>query len=57
MKTHVARAWFDHEMEEGCPCPKAPCGFVILGEFSPDCFIHDLSKTIRQGHWEDQCPA
>lgn len=57
MDMHVARGWFGHEMEDGCPCEKATCGFVVLGEFSSDCTIHTFTKTIRQGHSEEFCPG
>lgn len=55
---HLGRSWFGHEIEDGCPCPKAPCG-LVLGFGSVDCPEHDpaYAKTMRQGHPSENCPA
>lgn len=58
--THVGRSFTDHRLEDECPCPKAACGLVVLGDVSPECRaghrIED-ARTIRQTHPGDRCPA
>ncbi|MGI5245082.1 hypothetical protein [Dactylosporangium sp. CA-139066] len=56
---HIGRAWSGTEIEDGCPCPKAPCGLVDqaalkVGEACPQ---HLVNKTIRQSHPADACPG
>lgn len=52
---HAGRAWSGHEIEDACPCPQEPCGLVSTPD--PDCVQHSRTKTIRQSHRADQCPA
>lgn len=56
---HIGRSWTTHEIEDRCPCPKAPCGLVIQDEVTADCREHHWSaaKTTRQSHPADHCPA
>lgn len=55
---HIGRSFGDvHTIEDNCPCPKAPCGLVYRDQVSPDCTQHVGTKTIRQAHTEDECPA
>lgn len=55
---HVGRSWTGHDIEDVCPCPKAPCGLAIFNG-DPDCPQHGFraAKTIRQGHDAIDCPA
>ena len=54
---HFGRAWQGHEIEDRCPCHKAPCGLV--DEASDDCNQHawKYARTMRQGHDEANCQA
>lgn len=56
---HVGRRWAGHEVEDGCPCPQAPCGFVVQDDVDPQCPEHpwSLGKSMRQGHPADECPG
>jgi hypothetical protein len=56
---HIGRAWSGTEIENTCPCPKAPCGLVIQGQADPDCTQHPIAraKTIRQSHRAEDCPG
>lgn len=56
---HIGRSWGDHPLEDGCPCPQAPCGLVSTDEVSADCPEHPMQrgKTIRQSHSATECPA
>jgi hypothetical protein len=54
---HYGRSWApDHWIEDGCPCPKAPCGLVIPIESCPEHAVAAM-KTIRQAHSAASCPA
>lgn len=57
MKYHVGRSWSGTELEDVCPCEKAPCGLVVSTNSS--CPQHSplAIKTIRQMHTEDNCPG
>lgn len=57
--THIGRSWDGHDLEDECPCPKAPCGLVVQETAAQECDEHPLSarRTIRQSHRADQCPA
>ncbi|WP_052479933.1 hypothetical protein [Streptomyces sp. NBRC 110035] len=59
--THIGRSFLGMrpDIEDSCPCPKAPCGLVIADEASPECGQHHWSaaKTMRQSHPADECPA
>jgi hypothetical protein len=54
---HVGRTWKGHEVEDGCPCPKEPCGLVSLAKVDPDCPQHSIAagKTMRQSHPASSC--
>lgn len=56
---HIGRSFTGTRVEDTCPCPKAPCGLVVFGEFSPECTEHppERMKTMRQGHGNENCPA
>jgi hypothetical protein len=55
---HSARSWAGTEIEDACPCPKAPCGFVVgLQPFGGACDQHTVVKTIRQSHRAEDCPG
>lgn len=56
---HIGRSWEDHPLEDACPCPKEPCGLVDRDKAVPECLHHPVTryKTIRQGHYEDECPG
>lgn len=54
---HIGR-WSDgHQLEDACPCPKAPCGLVIRQQAI--CEEHALTagKAMRQGHPATHCPG
>jgi hypothetical protein len=55
---HVGRSWTTHQIEDGCPCPKAPCGLVVQDAATEACGEHHWSaaKSIRQSHPADRCP-
>jgi hypothetical protein len=57
LRYHTGRAWVGHEIEDGCPCVKAPCGLVEATV--PECPEHAPAamKTFRQGHPPDECPG
>lgn len=54
---HVGRSAFGTALEDGCPCPKEPCGLVVRAKAVPECTEHPLErhKTIRQGHPANRC--
>lgn len=56
---HIGRHWHGHDIENACPCPKAPCGLVVEGTAVPECTQHPAarSQTIRQSHLATACPA
>ncbi len=56
---HFGRSWTGHELEDACPCGKAPCGLVDSEKIDPACPQHalDAAKTIRQTHSATDCPA
>lgn len=56
---HVGRSWHGHELEDDCPCPKAPCGLVRVAAADPSCPEHpdERCKTLRQIHLASRCPA
>jgi len=58
----MGRQWTGHEIEDQCPCPKAPCGLVDVSQGLPDCEQHNptnpfLARTMRQMHTAEHCPA
>ncbi|NUS82998.1 MAG: hypothetical protein HOY75_09640 [Streptomyces sp.] len=52
---HYGRAWAGHEIEDACPCIKAPCGLVA--QSVPECTQHRADKSTRQSHPADACPG
>ncbi|MGW0869918.1 3'-5' exonuclease [Streptomyces sp. NPDC002740] len=52
---HYGRAWVGHEIEDACPCIKAPCGLVARSV--PECTQHRGDKSTRQSHRADNCPG
>lgn len=54
---HIGRSFTGHEIEDNCPCFKAPCGLVA--DVAPDCPQHapEAVHTIRQSHPAFLCPA
>jgi hypothetical protein len=56
---HIGRSWTGHPLENECPCPKEPCGLIQLDRVVDTCSQHhwSRSKTIRQSHPADLCPA
>ncbi|MGW6009677.1 hypothetical protein [Streptomyces sp. NPDC055210] len=52
---HYGRAWAGHEIEDACPCTKAPCGLVA--QSVPECTQHCGDKSTRQSHPADACPG
>lgn len=54
---HVGRAWAGTALEDGCPCPKAPCGLVDTA-VKPlgGCPQHAMNQSIRQSHTAADCP-
>jgi len=64
MIVHIGRSWEpDQHLEIACPCPKAPCGLVLMsGTNDPDiiyCEQHDPAeaRTMRQIHNDTHCPS
>lgn len=54
---HAGRSWHGHEIEDQCPCPQESCGLVAVGKTHPDCTQHGMGRSLRQGHWPEECPA
>jgi len=56
---HIGRQWVGHDIEDTCPCGKAPCGLVDGNRVDPECTQHPIerAKTLRQVHHADACPA
>ncbi|MER6778432.1 MULTISPECIES: hypothetical protein [unclassified Streptomyces] len=56
---HIGRSWAGHDLEDGCPCPKAPCGLVVQDQVVEACDEHhwSASKTTRQSHPAAACPS
>ncbi|MFI2667904.1 hypothetical protein [Micromonospora carbonacea] len=54
---HWGRAWSPTRDEATCPCPKAPCGYVVRTAARTGCEYHGPSTTMRGGHTADRCPA
>ncbi|MFE6284385.1 hypothetical protein [Streptomyces sp. NPDC057877] len=52
---HYGRAWVGHEIEDACPCIKAPCGLVA--QSVPECTQHRADKSTRQSHPAASCPG
>lgn len=57
MSWHIGRAWSGHDIEDECPCSQGPCGLVLQDKTDPNCGQHASTKTTRQGHPENECPA
>lgn len=56
---HLGRAFTGRDIEDACPCPKAPCGLVDMGDAVPECDHHWpwRARTMRQGHPAALCPG
>lgn len=57
---HIGRSFSGTEIEDDCPCEKAPCGLAIDSGVNTDqCAEHsiDEGKAIRQLHSADACPG
>lgn len=56
---HIGRSWHGTPLEDECPCPKAPCGLVVMGTADPTCTEHppERAKSMRRIHAADTCPA
>lgn len=58
---HISRSWRGGgtPLEDECPCPQEPCGYVALSKIVEGCPQHDLAaaKTIRDSHLPDTCPG
>ena len=55
---HIGRSWWPvHTIEDGCPCPQAPCGLVIADTADPACPDHSFGsgKSIREAHHAEDC--
>lgn len=55
---HVGRSWWpSHHLEDGCPCPKAECGLVVMSGALPDCPEHAwfAGKSLREVHKAEDC--
>lgn len=56
---HLGRSFVGTHLEDGCPCPKAPCGLVDRDTIRDDCPEHawEHAKSMRQSHPARHCPA
>lgn len=54
---HIGRAFTGTRIEDECPCEQEACGLVSSRTISEDCPQHSATKTIRQGHTAEECPA
>lgn len=52
---HYGRRWAGHDIEDACPCTKAPCGLVA--QAAAECTQHRADKSMRQSHPVDTCPG
>lgn len=60
MTLHLGRSWWPHhELEDACPCKKAPCGLADGDGIDPDCPEHGwkAAKTMREMHRDEVCAA
>ena len=61
MTEHVSRSWpgTGTPMEDECPCPQEPCGYVAQDRVVEGCPQHTIAaaKTIRDAHPADECPG
>lgn len=65
--SHIARNWNgpdwfangEHPLLDAppCGCGTAACGLVDTKLINPDCRQHEIGKTIRQRHQEEDCPG
>lgn len=58
VRLHYGRSWSGTDLEDDCPCGKAPCGLVDSLLVDENCPQHAVgaSKTIRQLHYNIFCP-
>lgn len=61
---HVGRRWSGPDVaswpelaDDPCGCDVAACGLTVWGRWAPGCPYHGVTKSIRQSHPADQCPA
>ncbi|WP_420123188.1 hypothetical protein [Nakamurella sp.] len=54
---HWGRSWGPTQDEATCPCPTAPCGYVVRTSEVTGCELHGPSQTMRGGHFAASCPA
>ena len=54
---HISRSFVGLDLEEDCPCGKAPCGMVDTSQVDENCEQHSVrfSKTIRRAHLAEDC--
>lgn len=57
---HISRGWPGmQDVEDECPCPQEPCGYVNEVKVVASCdqhpFIH--AQTIRSSHCAQDCPG
>ena len=60
MTTHWSRHFAGPgHLEYQCPCPKAPCGMVVYGDYNENCDQHpfERARTTRSSHPADECPG
>lgn len=58
--SHIGRSFGSmRHLEDGCPCPKEPCGLVDRAKVVAECQQHPVGrmKTIRQSHEAKDCPG
>jgi hypothetical protein len=58
MGWHISRGFHSTHIEDACPCPQEPCGFVDSAKVEPECDQHPIgrAKTIRNSHKPENCP-
>jgi hypothetical protein len=56
---HISRSFENTALEDACPCPQEPCGFVARNKIDPSCTEHPImaAKTIRRMHTHEACSA
>lgn len=56
---HLSRMFEGSRIEDECPCPQEPCGFVSMARAVEECEHHPMmrGKTMRRMHPAPLCPA
>lgn len=56
---HMSRTFEGFRIEDACPCPQEPCGFVSMENVIPECEHHpwQRAKTMRRMHPASHCPG